>query len=163
MPEEWDKLMAAAKVVAQTEESLMGNRSSHRSDDRYSRPQEYDSYKRPKRNKGSNWNPPRTNNYDRQAPRDSDSRGERSRYREDARATIDKIGYRKAAKDDNRDRHWTPLSKTPKEVLMTENVDFRPPPQMKNKKGQDPNLYCEFHKDTGHRTDDCISLRVEIE
>ncbi|XP_035845350.1 uncharacterized protein LOC118491578 [Helianthus annuus] len=34
---------------------------------------------------------------------------------------------------------------------------------MTNKKGQDPNLYCDFHKDSGHLTDDCYSLRQEIE
>ncbi|XP_022014948.1 uncharacterized protein LOC110914469 [Helianthus annuus] len=34
---------------------------------------------------------------------------------------------------------------------------------MTNKKAQDPNLYCDFQKDTSHLTDDCISLRQEIE
>ncbi|XP_022024670.1 uncharacterized protein LOC110925005 [Helianthus annuus] len=34
---------------------------------------------------------------------------------------------------------------------------------MLNKRGQDPNLFCEFHKDTGHLTDDCFSLKKEIE
>ncbi|KAJ0556588.1 putative DNA/RNA polymerase superfamily [Helianthus annuus] len=46
---------------------------------------------------------------------------------------------------------------------MTKNHDFKAPRPMTNKKGQDPNLYCDFHKDTGHLTDDCISLRQEIE
>ncbi|XP_021996212.1 uncharacterized protein LOC110893409 [Helianthus annuus] len=46
---------------------------------------------------------------------------------------------------------------------MTENHDFKAPKPMSNKKGQDPNLYCDFHKNTGHLTDDCISLRQEIE
>ncbi|KAJ0433609.1 hypothetical protein HanIR_Chr17g0872181 [Helianthus annuus] len=34
---------------------------------------------------------------------------------------------------------------------------------MRNKRGQDPNLFSEFHKDTGHLTDDCISRRQEIQ
>ncbi|XP_021979790.1 uncharacterized protein LOC110875903 [Helianthus annuus] len=46
---------------------------------------------------------------------------------------------------------------------MSENHDFKAPRPMTNKKGQDPNLYCDFHKDTGHLTDDYISLRQEIE
>ncbi|XP_021986602.1 uncharacterized protein LOC110883046 [Helianthus annuus] len=46
---------------------------------------------------------------------------------------------------------------------MTENHDFKAPRPMTNKKGQDPNLYCDFHKDSGHLTDDCYSLRQEIE
>ncbi|MFS7910504.1 putative nucleotidyltransferase, Ribonuclease H [Helianthus anomalus] len=60
-------------------------------------------------------------------------------------------------------KHWTPLIKTPKEVHMTENHDFKAPKPMTNKKGQDPDLYCDFHKDTHHLTDNCISLRQEIE
>ncbi|KAJ0909296.1 hypothetical protein HanRHA438_Chr07g0320021 [Helianthus annuus] len=46
---------------------------------------------------------------------------------------------------------------------MTENHDFKAPRPMTNKKGQDPNMYCDFHKDIGHLTDDCISLRQKIE
>ncbi|XP_035832804.1 uncharacterized protein LOC118481703 [Helianthus annuus] len=46
---------------------------------------------------------------------------------------------------------------------MTENHDFKAPRPMTNKKGQDPNLYCDFHKDSGHLTDDCYSLHQEIE
>ncbi|XP_022028469.1 uncharacterized protein LOC110929617 [Helianthus annuus] len=44
-----------------------------------------------------------------------------------------------------------------------QNHQFKPPLQMRNKRGQDPNLFCEFHKDTGHLTDDCFSLKQEIE
>ncbi|XP_022041904.1 uncharacterized protein LOC110944551 [Helianthus annuus] len=88
---------------------------------------------------------------------------ERPRFKEDTRDAIDRIGYRKAFKNENREKHWTPLIKTPKEVLMTENHDFKAPKPMSNKKGQDPNLYCDFHKDRSHLTDDCIRLRQEIE
>ncbi|KAJ0454844.1 putative nucleotidyltransferase, Ribonuclease H [Helianthus annuus] len=34
---------------------------------------------------------------------------------------------------------------------------------MKSKKSQDLTLYCEYHKDSGHTTNNCISLRLEIE
>ncbi|KAJ0825971.1 hypothetical protein HanRHA438_Chr17g0809021 [Helianthus annuus] len=34
---------------------------------------------------------------------------------------------------------------------------------MKSKKNQDLTLYCEYHKDSGHTTNNCISLRLEIE
>ncbi|XP_021974457.1 uncharacterized protein LOC110869522 [Helianthus annuus] len=34
---------------------------------------------------------------------------------------------------------------------------------MKSKKGQDTSQYCEYHKDTGHTTHNCISLCQEIE
>ncbi|XP_021996336.1 uncharacterized protein LOC110893539 [Helianthus annuus] len=150
MPKEWDKLMEAAKIVAQTEESLAGNKNSY-TEDRYSKGSSRDNNKRNK-NKSQDGKSGKARGYD-----------DRPRYREDARETIDRIGYRKAVRDDNREKHWTPLIKTPKEVLMTENHDFKAPRPMTNKKGQDPNLYCDFHKDSGHLIDDCISLRQEIE
>ncbi|GJZ08897.1 hypothetical protein Tco_0543180 [Tanacetum coccineum] len=28
---------------------------------------------------------------------------------------------------------------------------------------RDPNKYCEFHADTGHRTDECMQLRKQID
>ncbi|MFS7907637.1 putative nucleotidyltransferase, Ribonuclease H [Helianthus anomalus] len=34
---------------------------------------------------------------------------------------------------------------------------------MKSKNNQDLILYCEYHKDSGHTTNNCISLRLEIE
>ncbi|XP_022040785.1 uncharacterized protein LOC110943343 [Helianthus annuus] len=34
---------------------------------------------------------------------------------------------------------------------------------MKSKKNQDLTLYYEYHKDLGHTTNNCISLRLEIE
>ncbi|XP_035830825.1 uncharacterized protein LOC118480208 [Helianthus annuus] len=34
---------------------------------------------------------------------------------------------------------------------------------MKSKKNQDLTLYCEYHKVTSHTTNNCISLRLEIE
>ncbi|KAJ0879927.1 hypothetical protein HanRHA438_Chr10g0457131 [Helianthus annuus] len=142
--------MEAAKIVAQTEESLAGNKSYY-SEDRFSRGNTRGNNKRNKY-KSNDWKSGRSRGHDK-----------RPRYREDARETIDRIGYKKAVKDDNRDKHWTPLTKTPKEVLMTENHDFKAPRPMTNKKGQDPNLYCDFHKDSGHLTDDCYSLCQEIE
>ncbi|KAF5810324.1 putative retrotransposon gag domain-containing protein [Helianthus annuus] len=53
MPKEWDKLMEAAKIVAQTEESLAGNKSYY-SEDRFSRGNTRDNNKRNKY-KGNDW------------------------------------------------------------------------------------------------------------
>ncbi|XP_021971588.1 uncharacterized protein LOC110866753 [Helianthus annuus] len=156
MPKEWDKLMEAAKIVAQTEESLAGNKNSY-TEDRFSKGGSRDNSRR---NKGRNpgWKANHSSGYD-ERPRYE----ERSRYKEDTQDTIDRIGYRKTVRNENREKHWNSLIKTPKEVLMTENHDFKAPRPMTNKKGQDPNLYCDFHNDTGHLTDVCISLRQEIE
>ncbi|MFS8025952.1 hypothetical protein Hanom_Chr16g01481211 [Helianthus anomalus] len=142
--------MEAAKIVAQTEESLAANKNYY-AEGRFTKGNSRDHNKRNKF-KSNDWSSERPRGHE-----------ERPRYREDARDTIERIGYRKAIMDDNREKHWTPLIKTPKEVLTKENYDFKAPRPMTNKKGQDPNLYRDFHKDTRHLTDDCFSLRQEIE
>ncbi|GJY32784.1 hypothetical protein Tco_0417253 [Tanacetum coccineum] len=66
-------------------------------------------------------------------------------------------------------RHWrqdrfTPLTKTPKEILAMETVKFKaPPPMTRPAENQNKNKFCEFHKDKGHNTDECIHLRKQIE
>ncbi|XP_035832998.1 uncharacterized protein LOC118481818 [Helianthus annuus] len=141
LPTSWEKIMAAAKVYAQTEKNLTTNR------------------------------PPPPHN----RPADLSLTGERrfkkswresgtgSRSSEDARTTINKLSAQRESKQENRERQWTPLTKTPAEVLSTEDYQFKPPIPMKNKRGQDPAQYCEYHKDNGHTTNNCISLRTEIE
>ncbi|XP_022031141.1 uncharacterized protein LOC110932090 [Helianthus annuus] len=60
---------------------------------------------------------------------------------------------------------FTPLVKTPSEILATERVKNsfpRPPPIKPGPKAQQ-NEYCEFHKGFGHKTDDCMYLKREIE
>ncbi|XP_021986725.1 uncharacterized protein LOC110883225 [Helianthus annuus] len=60
---------------------------------------------------------------------------------------------------------FTPLTKTPSEILATERVKSsfpRPPPIKPGLKAQ-PNEYCDFHKGFGHKTDDCVYLKREIE
>ncbi|KAJ0614438.1 hypothetical protein HanIR_Chr02g0062451 [Helianthus annuus] len=82
---------------------------------------------------------------------------------EDARATVNKLAAQRETKQENRERQWTPLTKTPTEVLSTEDYQFKAPRPMKNKRGQDPNQYCDYHKDNGHTTNNCISLSTELE
>ncbi|XP_022041634.1 uncharacterized protein LOC110944229 [Helianthus annuus] len=58
-----------------------------------------------------------------------------------------------------------PLTKTPSEILATERVKSsfpRSPPIKPGAKAQ-PNEYCDFHKGFGHKTDDCMYLKREIE
>ncbi|XP_021974787.1 uncharacterized protein LOC110869890 [Helianthus annuus] len=140
LPKSWEKIMAAAKVYAQTEKNLTTNRPP----------------------------PPHSR------PTDLSATGERrfkkswressgSRSSEDARGTINKLSAQRENKHENRERQWTPLTKTPTEVLSTEDYQFKPPIPMKSKRGQDLAQYCEYHKDTGHTTNNCISLRTEIE
>ena len=63
-------------------------------------------------------------------------------------------------------RQFTPLIASVSQVLReTQHEKFlRWPSQMKtNPAKRDLTKYCEFHRDHGHRTDDCIQLRKEIE
>ncbi|XP_021971866.1 uncharacterized protein LOC110867027 [Helianthus annuus] len=63
MPKEWDKLMAAAKVVARTEESLIAGKSSYYSEDRYSRTNARESSRRNK-NKNPGWKSNQSSGYE---------------------------------------------------------------------------------------------------
>ena len=59
-------------------------------------------------------------------------------------------------------RRFTPLTATVSQVLReVQNEQFlRWPSQMKSDPAtRDNTRYCEFHRDYGHRTDDCIQLR----
>ena len=61
---------------------------------------------------------------------------------------------------------FTPLTATVSQVLReVQNEQFlRWPSQMKSDPAtRDNTRFCEFHRDYGHRTDDCIQLRKEIE
>ena len=63
-------------------------------------------------------------------------------------------------------RKFTPLTAVMSQVLCeTQHEKFlRWPSQMKTDLAKkDSTKYCEFHRDHGHRTDDCIHLRKEIE
>ncbi|XP_022007534.1 uncharacterized protein LOC110906764 [Helianthus annuus] len=141
LPKSWEKLMAAAKVYAQTEKNL----STNRPPPLHSRPTDLGPSSGKKFKK--NWRDSSSGNYS----------------SEDARATINKLAAQRETKQENRERQWTPLTKTPAEVLSTEDYQFKAPPPMKNKYGQDPNQYCDYHKDNGHTTNNCISLCTEIE
>ncbi|XP_021971240.1 uncharacterized protein LOC110866399 [Helianthus annuus] len=141
LPKSLEKLMAAAKVYAQTEKNLSTNKPP------------------PPHNRPSDLGPCSGKKF-KNGWRDSSSRNYSS---EDARATMNKLAAQREAKQENRERQWTPLNKTPAEVLSTEDYQFKPPPPMKNKRGPDPSQYCDYHKDNGHTTNNCISLRTEIE
>ena len=63
-------------------------------------------------------------------------------------------------------QRFTPLTASVSQVLYeVRNEQFlRWPTQMKSDPiTRDNSKYCEFHRDYGHRTDDCIQLKREIE
>ncbi|GJZ51820.1 reverse transcriptase domain-containing protein [Tanacetum coccineum] len=59
---------------------------------------------------------------------------------------------------------FTPLTKTPKEILAMESVSFpEPPPLIRTPKNQNLNKFCDYHRDRGHNTNDCYQLKKQIE
>ncbi|KAK1431975.1 hypothetical protein QVD17_08812 [Tagetes erecta] len=58
---------------------------------------------------------------------------------------------------------FTPLTKSPSEILATENVQLEKPNPMNPNTIKNPKKYCEFHKDKGHDTDSCWQLKKQIE
>ncbi|GJW58974.1 hypothetical protein Tco_0105705 [Tanacetum coccineum] len=59
---------------------------------------------------------------------------------------------------------FTPLTKTPREILAMDNVNFPPPPPMVGTpKKQNMNKFCDYHQDRGHNTNDCYHLKKQIE
>ncbi|GKC58536.1 hypothetical protein Tco_1086134 [Tanacetum coccineum] len=59
---------------------------------------------------------------------------------------------------------FTPLMKTPKEILAMDNVNFPPPPPMVGiLEKRNMNKFCDYHQDRGHNTNDCYHLKKQIE
>ncbi|GJS62235.1 reverse transcriptase domain-containing protein [Tanacetum coccineum] len=58
---------------------------------------------------------------------------------------------------------FTPLTKTPKEILAMDNVNFPPPPLMVGTlEKRNINKFCDYHQDRGHNTNDCYHLKKQI-
>ncbi|GJW42406.1 reverse transcriptase domain-containing protein [Tanacetum coccineum] len=59
---------------------------------------------------------------------------------------------------------FTPLTKTPKEILAMESVSFpEPPPLIETPEKQNLNKFYDYHGDIGHNTNDCYQLKKKIE
>ncbi|GJU86510.1 reverse transcriptase domain-containing protein [Tanacetum coccineum] len=59
---------------------------------------------------------------------------------------------------------FTPLTKTPKEILVMDNVNFPPLPSMVGTpEKQNMNKFCDYHQDQGHDTNDYYHLKKQIE
>ncbi|GJZ25531.1 hypothetical protein Tco_0569784 [Tanacetum coccineum] len=72
--------------------------------------------------------------------------------------------FKNRQKSTRRHDRFTPLIKTPKEILVTDTVKFKAPPPMSGPaKNRNKNKFCEFHGDKGHNTDECIHLKKQIE
>nr|GEZ32739.1 reverse transcriptase domain-containing protein [Tanacetum cinerariifolium] len=58
---------------------------------------------------------------------------------------------------------FTPLIKTPKEILTMESVSLpEPSPLIGTPKKQNLNKFYDYHSDRGHNTNDCYQLKKKI-
>ncbi|GJY09033.1 reverse transcriptase domain-containing protein [Tanacetum coccineum] len=74
-----------------------------------------------------------------------------------------RLNFKSQHKAGRRQDRFTPLIKTPKEILAIETVKFKAPPPMTGPvENRNKNKFCEFRGDKGHSTDECIHLRMQI-
>ncbi|XP_076944124.1 uncharacterized protein LOC143614628 [Bidens hawaiensis] len=141
MPHEWDDIMTAAKLYARTEKTLGYNNSKQKLKVEFQTP-------RPnKQAKGPIWS--------RLQPKTEVSKPF------DARSLI---GNKNKSEPSNRGpNNWTPLSKTPAEILTAENMNFMKPQPLTRRSFLDAKKHCSFHEDIGHNTNECNALKNEIE
>nr|GEX07932.1 reverse transcriptase domain-containing protein [Tanacetum cinerariifolium] len=70
-------------------------------------------------------------------------------------------GHPKEGRESNR---FTPLTRTPKEILAAKAGKFQsPPPMVTPVEKKSSNRFCDFHNDKGHSTDECMQLKKQIE
>nr|GEV35943.1 reverse transcriptase domain-containing protein [Tanacetum cinerariifolium] len=81
--------------------------------------------------------------------------------RQNSDKSSDFRGYSREGKGSN---WFTPLTRTPKEILAVEVGKFQPPPPMVTSvEKRSSNKFCDFHNDKGHSTDECMQLKKQIE
>ncbi|GKC42281.1 reverse transcriptase domain-containing protein [Tanacetum coccineum] len=72
--------------------------------------------------------------------------------------------FRSQPREGRGSSRFTPLTRTPKEILATEAGKFKPPPPMVTPvEKRSSNKFCDFHNDKGHSTDECMQLKNQIE
>nr|GFB56255.1 reverse transcriptase domain-containing protein [Tanacetum cinerariifolium] len=72
--------------------------------------------------------------------------------------------FRGHSRDDRGASRFTPLTRTPKEILAAEANKFQPsPPMVTPVEKRNSNKFCDFHNDKGHNTDECMQLKKQIE
>ncbi|GKC69713.1 hypothetical protein Tco_1115596 [Tanacetum coccineum] len=75
-----------------------------------------------------------------------------------------KKGLKNKHRSDRKPDRFSLLTKTSKEIFALEKGKFKAaPPMVTPAEKRDPNKYCEFHRDTGHSTNECMQLRKQID
>ncbi|GJT86970.1 hypothetical protein Tco_1068687 [Tanacetum coccineum] len=78
---------------------------------------------------------------------------------------FDKRGnFRNQQRSERRRDRFTLLTKSPKEILALDKGKFKTPPPMSTLvEKRNNNKLCEFHREAGHNTDECMHLKRKIE
>ncbi|XP_076948414.1 uncharacterized protein LOC143620661 [Bidens hawaiensis] len=141
MPKSWDEIMTSAKLFARTEKTLGSGSQRQFPKIEFQTP-------RPNRQaKGPIWSRLQPNT---EAPKQFDARS--------------LIGNKNKQSFSTRSpKSWTHLSKSPAEILTTENLTFRKPQPIPRKSFLDKNKHCSYHDDIGHNTNECVALKNETE
>nr|GEX04483.1 reverse transcriptase domain-containing protein [Tanacetum cinerariifolium] len=81
------------------------------------------------------------------------------------RQTSDKRSdFRGHSREGRGSNRFTPLTRTPKEILAAEAGKFQPPlPMVTPVEKKSSSKFCDFHSDKGHITDECMQLKKQIE
>nr|GEY88813.1 hypothetical protein [Tanacetum cinerariifolium] len=80
------------------------------------------------------------------------------------RHTDKRPDFRGQLRDGRGANRFTPLTRTPKEILAAEANKLQPPPPMVTPvEKRNSNKFCDFHNDKGHSTDECMQLKKQIE
>ncbi|GJS61829.1 hypothetical protein Tco_0656613 [Tanacetum coccineum] len=75
-----------------------------------------------------------------------------------------KGGFRNQQRSERKQDRFTLLTKTPKEILALDKEKFKPPPPMTTPvEKRNASKFCEFHREVGHTTDECMHLKRQIE
>ncbi|GJZ16616.1 reverse transcriptase domain-containing protein [Tanacetum coccineum] len=75
-----------------------------------------------------------------------------------------KSDFRGQSREGRGSNRFTPLTRTPKEILAAEAGKFKPPPPMVTPvEKRSSSKFCDFHNDKGHSTDECMQLKKQIE
>ncbi|GKB47024.1 reverse transcriptase domain-containing protein [Tanacetum coccineum] len=74
-----------------------------------------------------------------------------------------KGGFRNQQRAERKQDRFALLTKTPKEIFALDKGKFKAPPPMTTPvEKRNANKFCEFHREVGHNTDECMHLRKQI-
>ncbi|GJS30346.1 reverse transcriptase domain-containing protein [Tanacetum coccineum] len=75
-----------------------------------------------------------------------------------------KGSFRSQQRTERKQDIFTLQTKTPKEILALDKGEFKPPPPMTTPlEKRNASKFCEFHREVGHTTDECMHLKRQIE